>query len=60
MVIDVVDIVNYKQGIIKYCFNSGLNYVVFLVGYGVENNILYWIFKNIWGMDWGEDGFFRV
>ena len=60
MAIDAADIVNYKQGIIKYCFNSGLNHAVLLVGYGVENNIPYWTFKNTWGTDWGEDGFFRV
>ncbi|USC25962.1 v-cath [Palpita vitrealis nucleopolyhedrovirus] len=60
MAIDAADILNYKHGIIKYCADHGLNHAVLLVGYGVENNIPYWTFKNTWGTDWGEDGFFRL
>lgn len=58
--IDVSSVVDYYGGIINYCENYGLNHAVLLVGYGIENNIPYWTFKNSWGKDWGEDGYFRV
>ncbi|QHB21722.1 cathepsin [Artaxa digramma nucleopolyhedrovirus] len=60
MAIDASGIVNYYRGIINYCNNDGLNHAVLLVGYGVENGVPFWTFKNTWGRDWGEQGFFRV
>lgn len=59
--IDVIDIIDYKQGVASTCRNdNGLNHAVLLVGYGVKNNIPYWILKNSWGTEWGEDGYFKV
>nr|AWJ76692.1 v-cath [Lymantria dispar multiple nucleopolyhedrovirus] len=60
MAIDAADIVNYYRGVISSCENNGLNHAVLLVGYGVENGVPYWVFKNTWGDDWGENGYFRV
>ncbi|AWW14387.1 v-cath [Hyposidra talaca nucleopolyhedrovirus] len=60
MAIDASGIVDYHHGIIHFCENYGLNHAVLLVGYGVENSIPYWTFKNTWGEDWGEQGYFRV
>nr|WUR10827.1 viral cathepsin [Calliteara abietis nucleopolyhedrovirus] len=60
MAIDAGGIVNYFRGVINYCENYGLNHAVLLVGYGVENGVPFWTFKNTWGSDWGENGFFRV
>ena len=33
---------------------------VSIVGYGVENCLIYWLVRNSWGTFWDEDWFFRV
>ena len=51
----------YKSGIIndQRCFYR-IDHAVLLVGYGVENEEAYWIFKNSWGPKYGELGFVRI
>lgn len=53
----------YETGIFSdnLCGNN-LNHAVLLIGWGVDERtkIPYWLIKNSWGSDWGEDGFFRL
>lgn len=51
----------YKGGII-FAPNQDVNHAVIIVGYGVDadSGLKYWLIKNSWGEDWGENGYMRV
>jgi len=57
-------LMSYTGGIIDLdaseCNPSALDHGVTMVGYGTENGQDYYIVKNSWGADWGEQGFFRM
>lgn len=52
----------YSSGIYnsKACNASNLNHAVTLVGYGSIGNLSYYIAKNSWGSNWGQNGFFQI
>lgn len=55
------DFFSYESGVYSHLEGdySGLH-AVNLMGYGTDNGVDYWLVKNSWGSDFGEQGFFRI
>jgi C1A family cysteine protease len=51
----------YSSGVItgSSC-GTNLDHGVLIVGYGVENGIKYWLVKNSWSQQWGDDGYAKI
>jgi len=53
----------YAGGVYSGCEkDSVVNHAVLAVGYGLDNKSgkKYWLIRNSWGSDWGENGFIKV
>ena len=55
------DFMLYKEGIID-TFDCGtkLDHGALAVGYGVENRTEYFLVKNSWGENWGQQGYVKI
>ncbi|CAG9855679.1 unnamed protein product [Phyllotreta striolata] len=51
----------YKSGVWYHdeCAQAS-NHCVLVVGYGSENGNDYWLIKNSWGPDWGDNGYIKI
>lgn len=50
----------YSEGVFSGICGKQLDHGVTVVGYGEVNGEKYWLVKNSWGADWGEDGYIRM
>eukprot|EP01132_Coremiostelium_polycephalum_P004608 gene4608-5757_t len=51
----------YTGGVFKeFKIDPIPNHMVSIVGWGVENDVKYWIVRNSWGTYYGENGYFRI
>lgn len=55
---------DYESGVYTSdtCKNGtgDVNHAVLAVGFGEENGVPYWIVKNSWSANWGDNGFFKI
>lgn len=42
------------------CYSEGLNHAMVLVGFDIRGSSPFWILRNSWGPDWGENGYLRL
>lgn len=51
---------HYRSGIFNGPCHGQLDHSVVIVGLGQEGDEGFWLVKNSWGTDWGEEGYMRI
>lgn len=56
------EFMSYSGGILDddLCPVARIDHAVNAVGYGSENGVEFWIFRNNFGENWGEEGYVRM
>ncbi|MFA6322065.1 MAG: C1 family peptidase [Candidatus Buchananbacteria bacterium] len=55
------DFFNYSNGVYYHKFGVLVGgHAVTIVGFGKEDSQDYWVVKNSWGPNWGENGYFKI
>ena len=55
------DFLTYSSGIYQHITGSALGgHDVKIIGWGVENDVKYWLCANSWNEEWGDKGFFKI
>lgn len=55
------DFMNYKSGVYKHITGElEGGHAVLLLGWGAEKGVRYWLLQNSWGVEWGENGYFKM
>ncbi|XP_030755997.1 cathepsin B [Sitophilus oryzae] len=55
------DLLQYKSGVYQHVTGQELGgHAIRILGWGVENNIPYWLIANSWNSDWGDNGTFKI
>lgn len=55
------DFVQYKEGVYQHVTGKALGgHAIKIFGWGVENNVKYWLVANSWNSDWGDHGTFKI
>lgn len=55
------DFMTYTSGVYQQKTGAYLGgHAVTVIGYGVEDNVKYWLCKNSWGKAWGDRGYFKI
>ncbi|KAA8536219.1 hypothetical protein F0562_028697 [Nyssa sinensis] len=50
----------YQSGVFTGLCGTALDHGVVAVGYGTQDGVDYWIVRNSWGANWGENGYIKL